>query len=502
MKLLGLSASLRNVRHGVGSKVLVKQIKGIHSREHLFEFLNDQAQLSLSQYAEASLKEKRPFDEISRKLRKSPGKYGLSNSETLLSACLWAAVQNGIEIEHVALSEYFGDHKVAESKKDKLLNKVKSADGILVSGPVYFGDRSSLVHDFIQLLRQHRELVEGKIFAGASVGAKRNGGQETCLIYQMLDFLNIGMLAVGNDSETTAQYGGTGHGGHIGTVAKDAYGVNMSIGTGNRIARVIRLMDYSKKSKLKDKPKIGIIILQDKNEIMYNFIRSKILDSKLVESADFRFFYFINETVKKCMACDFCPEEVGEDKAYRCIIKNKKDLFVKYHKELVDLDAILIGAYSPKSFYNFSSIYQTFVERTRYLRRGDYVFSDRLVAPLILKEVGSSENLELRILTSMIRHLTIMHVPLIFNIRRDKLIDFSSSFQMLKRFVELTRFITVGRIQHFCHSIEDDSYNPVGYYTLTSLREHELTTIKKRKEAMEKRKKYFKQMQIKRVEIC
>ena len=32
-------------------------------------------------------------------------------------------------------------------------------------------------------------------------GAKRNGGQETALIYQLVDFINLGMLGAGNDSQ-------------------------------------------------------------------------------------------------------------------------------------------------------------------------------------------------------------------------------------------------------------------------------------------------------------
>ena len=43
-----------------------------------------------------------------------------------------------------------------------------------------------------------------KIFyAGLAVGAKRNGGQETTLIFQMTDFLNMGAKVVGNGHDTT-----------------------------------------------------------------------------------------------------------------------------------------------------------------------------------------------------------------------------------------------------------------------------------------------------------
>ena len=117
-----------------------------------------------------------------------------------------------------------------------------------------------------------------------SVGAKRNGGQETLLIHQIMDFANLGMLGVGNDSDTTAQYGGTGHAGDVGSGAKDEYGINTSIGTGNRIAQVLKIKEYSDSYRLRDKVKIGIIILQDVTEQAKRFIEKHVLESELANN--------------------------------------------------------------------------------------------------------------------------------------------------------------------------------------------------------------------------
>ena len=76
----------------------------------------------------------------------------------------------------------------------------------------------------------------------------------------MQDFMELGMLGLGNDSLTTAQYGGTGHAGDVGTAAKDEYGLNTSIGTGKRMAEVLKIDRYRASAKLTNKPKIGIII--------------------------------------------------------------------------------------------------------------------------------------------------------------------------------------------------------------------------------------------------
>ena len=83
------------------------------------------------------------------------------------------------------------------------LRKKFSADAILISGPVYFGDRGSLVHEFIEYIRSDKKLrdhCKGKVYAGITVGAKRNGGQETTSIYQ-IDMSNLNMLVVGNSQK-------------------------------------------------------------------------------------------------------------------------------------------------------------------------------------------------------------------------------------------------------------------------------------------------------------
>jgi len=225
MKVLGISASLRNMRRGIDSAEWIKELRRIKSYEQLLEYLKIQAQFGLGAFIEAGRKNGKSFDVIYKNLKKLPGKYGMSNSEIMLTAGLWGAHTSGVNIEHVNLADYFGDTKRGDKDHEILIRKIKKSDGILVSGPVYFGDRSSLTHDLIQALRKNQHVIRNKLFAGMAVGAKRNGGQETCLVYQMIDFINLGMFAVGNDADTTAQYGGTAHAGEIGSGADDEYGI-------------------------------------------------------------------------------------------------------------------------------------------------------------------------------------------------------------------------------------------------------------------------------------
>jgi multimeric flavodoxin WrbA len=318
------------------------------------------------------------------------------------------------------------------------------------------------------------------------VGAKRNGGQETCLIYQMQDFLHQGCIAVGNDSGTTSQYGGTGHAGEMGTAAADAYGVKTTIGTGNRIAEVVRIMSHAREFALRDKPKIGVFVLQDKGDLCSEFFRKTIMDSPLSDKADFRLFSLSRETVRRCLGCIVCPRDIGPDEIYRCTVRDKNDVFSRIHTELIDLDAMLIGGYSPVGFDGLDSIYQSFIERTRYIRRSDYLFSNRLVAPLLLQDIGSNEHLSIRIMTSTIRHNTIMHRPIVFH-RDDKtVIKTEKTMFDLQNFVDTAAKTTIGKLIFGASPENQTQYQPFGY-TLSSQRDARPENVEIRKSLVEAR---------------
>jgi len=278
--MLGLSASLRAARKKTGARILIQEIIALESREKLDVFLGEQARIHLDQFVEAGRKEGLPFDQIYRQLQRTEGLRGLSNSEICLAAGLWGAFDQGADIDHIALSNHFradGSMVSIEALKQALM----AADGILLSTPVYFGDRGSLSQRLIELIRADdnlRTALEGKVYAGLAVGAKRNGGQETTLIYQMLDMLDVGLLCVGNDSDTTSQYGGTTHAGDIGTSPKDTYGINTCVGTGRRIARVSAELCAGKLAELSDLPKLGVWLLQDRHGEMAALLEPILAD--------------------------------------------------------------------------------------------------------------------------------------------------------------------------------------------------------------------------------
>jgi L-alanine-DL-glutamate epimerase-like enolase superfamily enzyme/multimeric flavodoxin WrbA len=463
-KILGISASLRNARCGVGSDLLVEQIRGLGTRDQLQEFLSSQAKICLEQFVACGRKEGLPFDQIYSNYEKLKGDRGLSNSEIALASALWGAKIVGCDIEHVGLSDHFKPN--SESKDlDELAAKLLSSDGILISGPVYFGDRGSLAHELIEFLRsdrRFRDWARRTYYAGIAVGAKRNGGQETTLIYQMLDLVNLGFLAVGNDSETTAQYGGTGHAGDVGTMADDKYGIETSIGTGRRIARVALMSHEYGRFFLKDRLQLGVWILQDADQYLQDYVEQ--IRSQISEEADVRIINFSSGDIARCIACDICPTHVDIDQEYRCIIKRASDQVRCAHSQLIGLDALLVASYSPVDRSRLASNYQKFIERTRYLRRGDYVLTDTLVAPLILDEIGANENLHIRTMTSMIRHHTIMFKPIVGCVFRGEVINQSDVRDQVASFVETACRIAPARLASIsANSASPSHYNPVGY---------------------------------------
>jgi multimeric flavodoxin WrbA len=485
-KILGVSASLRNARRGLGNKNLLDDILSISNENELKDYLKQQAFFHLQNFKDAGRNENLPFDKMYTNLKKQKGNKGLSNSEVALVSSLWSAKELGAEIDHISLSEYYTESKVRN--EDELILKLSQANGIIVSSPVYFGDRSSLAQALIDLLRDNEWLkkkLKNKIYAGIAVGAKRNGGQETTLIYQLMDMLNIGLLGVGNDSETTSQYGGTGLAGDIGTMPNDDYGLATAMGTGRRVARVTQLSELGKNSKYNGKHKVQFWILQDQDDKALNLLNNLI--SQYSDQLDFVIINASNKRVMRCLACDVCPTHISIDEEYRCIIKSKKDDFEEMHPYFLDSDAVIPVVFSPKNRLGLNTNYQKFMERTRYLRRGDYLMSDIVSSPIVFEEIGANENMHIRMITSMIRHHTILSKPIIGYINKNKIINSKELNLNFKELNSTIRKIAKGRLLMYSDEMDHLKYKPVGYI-LSAAKDEEDEKLNRRAEMMENRK--------------
>lgn len=496
--VLGISGSLRNARRGLGGYDLIQDIKKINSKEKLNDYLYQEAQTHLKNFEKAGRTDALPFDEMYKNLKKEKGNKGLSNSEVALAAALWSAKEIGVEIDYVSLSEYYTESGAKDLSG--LKEKIKQADGIIVSTPVYFGDRGSLVQTLINEIRSDKDLwrsVKDKIFAGVAVGAKRNGGQETALIYQLMDMMNLGMLGVGNDSETTSQYGGTGLAGDIGTMPQDQYGLDTAMGAGRRVARSVKMIGLGEGKKLINKPKVLFWILQDSEHTAGSFIEN--LPERFLGEIDANIINIAEKKIMRCIACDVCPTHIDLDEEYRCIIKSKKDDLSDIHEKLLDYDAIIPVVYSNKNAKEVQSNYQRFLERTRYLRRGDYVFSDIVVAPLIIEEIGTNDNMHIRVTTSMIRHHTIMHTPLVVNTLKGEALNREEILEELTSLLLTIRKISRGRLVSYSEEVNHLKYNPVGY-VLSAVKDREDEKMYAREKMIENRIERVKAIRNERIQ--
>src|SRR6185437_13330967 len=143
------------------------------------------------------------------------------------------------------------------------------------------------------------------------------------------------------------------------------------IGTGRRIARTAMMKSLNRNgAAITDKLSIHLWLVQDsidgRGHRYFQDWAKELRDRD--PSVSVRIFNVVKDEVVRCIACEVCPTHLGDTKEYRCIVTSADDFFVKHHVELIDADAILIAAYSPENRSAIRSVYQQFVERTRYLR--------------------------------------------------------------------------------------------------------------------------------------
>jgi multimeric flavodoxin WrbA len=484
-RIVGFSASLRNARSGEGARELVAELAAIPSREELVQYLEGQGNLYLDRYYQAGRANGLPYDELYKNLKKMGGRKGLSNSEACLAVALWGGIQSGAEVDMIPLADHFlPDGSIHNLERCKAA--LREADGVIISTPVYFGDRSSLSQRLITTIQQDPQLQEqldGKVYGGLTVGAKRNGGQETALIYQMHDMMNLGFVGVGNDFETTSQYGGTGHAGDVGMMAKDEYGLNTCIGLGRRVARTASLLRASRRFRLKEKVRLGVWVLQEKDGKLLEMLEPIL--AGLSDAAEVDVVSLHEKDILPCMACDICPPKVTPDSEYSCI-RGKSDQMNRIHQNLLQADVVLPAMLSTRDRRGLQSVYQHFLERTRYIRRGDYKFTDKLIAPLVFSDVGSNENLNLRMCTSLIRHHTIMHRSITGWLHEGRLLNPGDVNAGVRSAVELGARIAAGRLTLASEGAPMAVYKPVGYI-LSLTKDNTSESMSRREAALQDR---------------
>jgi len=250
------------------------------------------------------------------------------------------------------------------------------------------------------LMKKRGISLNGKVSAMVSVGAKRNGGQETTNIYSLNNLLTMGSLIVGN-GPPTSQYGGTAVGGNMGTMDNDYFGIMTSQGVGSRIAQAANLLNTDSSIK----PKISFWVLEDlPDRRLLKHLERKI--SLLPKNADWEILDMIGNSFNQCVACNQCParKEAG---CYKCVIHD--DDMQHLQEDLLKSDGFIVCGLNYENEAEKISHYQRFVERSRYIRRDDFQLSDRIFMPLSINQLFADSSYDIRVMTSFMRHNTIGH---------------------------------------------------------------------------------------------
>lgn len=407
----------------------------------------------------------------------------LSNSEIIAGGAILGAVTAGCDVDYFPLVHLFPprEESVFELKIDaamtavtkldtleiasdafnELTSVLQSSQGVVLSTPVYFGDRSSVANKFMQICSVS-SLLRDKIFGMVSVGAKRNGGQETTDIFGLYEALSQGSFVVGN-GPPTSQYGGTALGGNVGHVLEDRWGLETAVGTGKRVAEVARILG-SRKTEASDgkRIKIAVLVTMDTDrKMLRNYIDGLLRQaSDELPWVDFIVEDVIDHRIYRCLGCVTCPKSKGKEGVLpHCVIKDPTDYLERVRKILNTADGAIVAGLNIFEAKRIIFRYQVLMERMRFIRRNDFELTNLLMTGLCYHQFGAMVNPihSLKTMVSYIRHNTIIHQPIDIYEHNGTLLD--SGLSKLINFCRSARNIKVGKD---VLSLEQPVYEPHG----------------------------------------
>jgi multimeric flavodoxin WrbA len=401
--------------------------------------------------------------------------FPIANSDILSGVVLLAMKKLGAEVDYFPLVKLFPrrEKRVAytpgktldmelaltdtlalnEEKLVELMEGITSADGIVLVSPVYFGDRSSVANKLLQISGIH-DLLQDKVFGAVAVGAKRNGGQETTVIYSLLEALNQNALVVGN-GPPTSQYGGTAVGGKKGSVINDLWGLETSFGTGTRVAHVGEIVNKGRHRRLGRPVRVVVLVTtDDTKQTLHSFLEDYLYRAHdYLPNVEFRVDYVLNSTIYRCLGCDTCPydgslsprQKPTKKNHAHCIIQNPEDAMERIHDLLLYADGIIIAGLNVKQHDQLVYRYQVLIERTRYIRRNHFELTDKLLTAFSLTQVGARINSlhPMKTVTSYVRHNCIVHKPIEVSTYDDEVLD--DGMNDLIHFVQSAEIIAAGK---------------------------------------------------------
>ena len=372
----------------------------------------------------------------------------LSNSEALMWMALFGAAKEGAEVDMVLLNDFYNKKGAPLLKGMEVLeNKVHASQGIVIASPVYFGDCTSSVSLFLEDYS-----LQDKVVGMVSVGAKRNGGQETTNIYTLMDALSKGAIIVGN-GPPTSQYGGTGWAGDVGAILDDNFGLDSSLGTGKRVMEVV------KQAQLEQTGPAELCVIASPvsktdaiiNEIEEEFAKSKVVRTSLLRISEY--------DISPCLACSICPKPNENNEEYGCIIEDDmKDL----DKKILNSDGLAFVIDDTPRNKDFWRYFKVFIERTRHLRRDHFALADLPVIFFWKKDIKKNRLSWIKTATYLLRQNTFICGPLFTR----SYLDGKEIYQNLSIPEACRKFAS-----HLCrrrHAVEQARtkkyvYSPIGY---------------------------------------
>ncbi|AFV23388.1 NADPH-dependent FMN reductase [Methanolobus psychrophilus R15] len=172
------------------------------------------------------------------------------NNDKLIEKVLNIALKRGFDTETVFISSALiapctacgacakeGGKCPIDDSMQIVYDKLVSADGIIVSSPVYFGTMTAQLKalcDRSVLLRRQGFQLSNKVGAAMAVGGSRNGGQEKT-IQSIHEWMHIhGMIVIGD---------GEHFGGILQKPAQDdEEGMKTAVDTVNKLCDVLKMM--------------------------------------------------------------------------------------------------------------------------------------------------------------------------------------------------------------------------------------------------------------------
>ncbi len=325
----------------------------------------------------------------------------ISNTDGIVLAASVGARSQGGQVRVVRLRDHYPVEPGASPRNLESLQELAgNCQGLVVGTPVYFGDRSSWVESFFHsALPSGRLPLAGKVVGFVSVGAKRNGGQETTNVLGLQDCLARGANILGN-GPPTSQYGGTAVAGDAGAILDDNFGLQTSFGTGLRVAQMASLPPAVSPAE-ESPPKLLLLYTSRPDRRISTWLEKSLPPGCLVEEV-----VLDEQPLGRCLACTPCPNRNTDEKRFPC---RQRDSMVELREKMLSAEGILLVGVLHRD--QDLEGYQVFAERTRFIRRNNFELSHKPTGIVQFCAPDRDQFFFLRATNLFLRHNTLVVGP-------------------------------------------------------------------------------------------